>query len=207
MRLYIANPTSQNQRICYRLDFNADGQIDPRRTNQAAKQQDIPPGRQVMVHSDGLHISQIDEIVGQLQRYGMVGVADVPGLKTSVKRFDPKSLAVTPLIFNVEKPVPPDVMRTVQDVNKRVYVGQGKERRARAAVAVNSIVEQTINHESAAAGAEIGPVDSIDVAFEQLDQSEAGEARIEEGYKVSQTAALPVDSGRGGRGGNKKRKG
>lgn len=77
MKLYIANCTRQNWVVHYRLDFLPDGTVDPRRQNQPARQQAIAPGRQEMIASPDLHISQIDDIVNQLVPYGLVAVAHV----------------------------------------------------------------------------------------------------------------------------------
>lgn len=198
MKLYIANCTRQNWVVHYRLDFTKDGELDPRRQNQPAKQMTIAPGRQVLIPGAD-HISQIDDVVNQLQRYGMVGVKDVPGLKTTVKKFDPSSLAITPLVFNVDAPVPANVFQMVQDVNARIQTGQGQERRRRAAVAVNEIVQHKVESEFMAAGFDEKPSDKVDVAFEQLEQSEAGEKMIAEGYKVDKSAPTTTPPKKNGR--------
>lgn len=197
MKLYIANCSRQNWTIQYRLDFNREGELDQRRQFQPARQQEIPAGRQVMVHSPDLHMSQVDEIVNQLQRYGMKGVADVPNMRTTVKKFDPKSMHPTPLIFNVDKPVPADTMRLVQDINARIHTGQGQERRARAAVATNEVIQQRVANEFANAGMAEQPTDKIGVAFEQIEQSELGEKPIAEGYRVDAAAPGPAPKGKG----------
>lgn len=193
MRLYVANCTRQNWQVQYRLDFNLQGEREPNARFQPAKQQDIPPGRQVQLGGD-MHITQIEAIVEQLAKFGLKGVVDVPGLRTASKRFTPADIGTTPLIFNIDKPIPAEVMRQVQHVNSTILIEQGRMRRQRAAVAVNDLVQTKVANEFMAAGVDELPTDKIDVGYEQLEQSEAGESKIEEGYRVGAGGAMPGKS-------------
>jgi hypothetical protein len=180
--LFIANCTQQTREIYYRLDFDVDGKKkDTNRRFEPARKQTIPPGKQALIGSSGMHMMQIEDIVGQLVPYGLHGVVDLA-------RREP--LTTVPLVFNVEKPVPKAVMERVVEENKIALVNQGKERRQKAAIGTNNMVQQTLARQMAAANIESTdePI-GVEVAFEQLEQSEAGEKRIEEGYRVDANAA------------------
>ena len=173
-RLYIANVSRQTQIVCYRLDYNKRGEDNIDRRFQPAKQQDIPPGRQVQIGGD-FHMNQITDIVDQLAKYGLIGVIDVPRMGRNV----------APYVYNIDKPVPADVMKRVRDHNHGALIAQGKDRRQKAAVATNEIVQDTVAKQFAENGIDATPVDRTDIAFEQEEQSEAGEKRIEEGFHVA----------------------
>lgn len=186
MRLYIANCTRQNQTIYYRLDYDNNGNPkEAERTRfQPALQQTIPAGRQAQLGTD-FHKVQVTEIVDQLARYGLIGVVDVPRQKQ-----------MAPYVFNIDKPVPADIMRKVSDCNSSVLIEQGQLRRRRAAIEANGAVMAAVESQIAANGTnpDEEPSPAVKVGFEQLEQSEAGERRIEEGYTVDPNA--PSASGR-----------
>lgn len=167
MRLYIANVTRQEHIVCYRLGASAGQKFTPH------KQQPIPAGRQVQVGGD-FTMPQIDEIVHQLAPYGMIGVVDVPRLGKNI----------APLVYNIDRPVSTEVMRKVRGGNELVMIEDGSDRRRKAAVAANNLVQQAVAEEYAKNNVDQEPPDKTEVTFEQLDQSEEGEKRIEEGYRV-----------------------
>lgn len=175
-RLFVANCTRQVQEVYYRLDFNADGAPEPNARFQPAKRQTIPPGRQIVLGGD-LHIKQIEDIVDQLAKYGAVGTLDVPRLKK-----------VAPYVCNVDKSVPVDVIRNVMTVNAGVLTQQGRDRRKKAAIAVDDTVANVVNSQFAEAGIPKEADQSVEVEFEQEEQSEAGEKRVEEGYRIEAKA-------------------
>ena len=179
MRLYIANPTRQEQVICYRLDFNNDGsQKEADRTRfQPAKQQAVPPGRQIQLGGDFHHQNQITDIVDQLKPYGLIGAVDVARLSSK----DP----VVPYVFNIDQPVSSEAMRKVQDHNAGILIEQGRNRRSDAAIATSEIVQNTVANQFMENGIDQKPADQVEVAYEQLEQSEQGEKTIAEGYRVA----------------------
>jgi hypothetical protein len=180
-RLYVANVSRKEHVICYRLDIDKEGQRkDSNRRFQGATQQNVPAGRQVLIGGD-FHMSQIEHIVDQLSRYGMIGVVDVPRIDNHPHE----------LIFNIDKPVPAAVMERVRDHNSGVLVGQGRDLRRKAAVATNEAVQKVVAEQFAMQGIPADPVDKVDVTFEQMDQSDLGEKRIEEGYHVEPAPAAP----------------
>lgn len=179
-KLYIANVTKQIQVVCYRLDYGKNGELlDEVRRFRPANQQDIPPGRQVQIGSD-FHMNQITDIVDQLGRYGLISVEDVKN-----GRFGRK---VAPYVFNIDMPVPADVLRRVKSQNDVLQIEDGKLRRQRAAVATSDLVQNTVAHQFAEAGIDADPSERQSIAFEQEEQTEAGEKTIAEGYRVDKNA-------------------
>lgn len=175
-RLFVANCTRQNQEIHYRLDLDETGRIDERRRFQPAKRMTIAPGRQVALGGD-LHMTQITDIIDQLRPFGLIGVVDVPRMKS-----------IAPYVFDIDKQIQPFTINSVMAVNAGIHVQDGKDRRARAAIAVNETVAATVSHEFAANQIPKEPEQEVEVEVEQLEQSEAGEKRIEEGYRISAKA-------------------
>ena len=189
MRLYVANCTQQNMVVFYRTEFDREGnQIDQR--GKLPRQQGIPPGRQEVVGGD-LQKDSIDAIIGQLEVYGLVAEKDVASLAKTA-----------PMIFNVDQPVKPRSIELARETNKMILFAQGRDRRERAAVIVNDLVQNQISADMAARGSEqaAGQTDPLEVEFEQLDQSELGESRIEEGYRVDPKAAAPRGAKAAGKG-------
>jgi hypothetical protein len=179
MNLFIANCTRQKQTICYRLDFD---QIDgPQRAFRPAVQRPIEPGQQVKIEADT--IDQLQAVCEQLQIYGLKGVTDIP-----------RATDFVPIVFSTGVPVKKNAIVEVMQHNERIRIIQGKDRRQRAAVASNETVVNAVASELARQ--ELPPeaipetVETV-VDFEQLEQSEAGESRIEEGVRVSAAAPPP----------------
>lgn len=171
--LYVANCTQQIQQCYFRRDFTAKGM--PEIQYRPPTQREIKPGQQVKI-LDGEHMNLVTSVTEQLQPYGLIGVADIP-----------RARDVVPWIFNVDRAVTKGQIQAVMDHNSRVKLIDGKARRRKAAVASNDLVTDTVAKELARQSlpAEAIP-DTIEtsVEFEQLEQSEAGESRIEEGIKV-----------------------
>jgi hypothetical protein len=181
-RLYVANVSRKKHVICYRLDFDKDGNPkDSNRRFEMAKQQEVPAGRQVIVGGD-FHANQITDIVDQLAAYGMIGVVDTA-------RPDGR---VHELIYNIDQPVPAKVMERVRDMNTGSLIKQGGELRKKAAVATNETVQKVVADQFAANGIDAEPTDKTDVTFEQVEQSEAGEKPIAEGFHVEPAPKSPT---------------
>ncbi len=181
-KLFVANCTMQMQRVYYRIDFDVDrdGKQTIVRRFQPAKQVDIPSGRQAVVGGE-LHTDQINDIVNQLRTFGLVAVTEIPGIRT-----------FTSFVFNLNQPIKEDHIRYVAARNQGFKIEEGKERRQKAAVVMNDIVANTVSDQFAAQGIPKEPTQDFEVEFEQLDQSEAGEKRIEEGYRMDLKAPPPA---------------
>ena len=162
-RLYVANTTKHNQQVFYRLDFAPDGGMDPRAAQRMnAKSEPIPKGRQKNLGGD-LTMPQIEDIVRQLNVFGMVGEKEIARLPRRQ----------VPYVFNVDKVVSEKAIRTVLAHNDGVLVQEGKTRRAAMAIAANEIAE----------------ADGFEVSIEQEEASEFGESLIAEGYAIDDAVA------------------
>lgn len=169
VKLYIANCTRQNMEFHYRLDMDERGERETQ--FRPANKQTIPPGRQVVVGGKAFLLTQIESIIRQLTPFGMIAVKEVPNAN---KR--------APYVFNVEQPVPAAIIRDVMDINAGVLTVDGRHRRQNAAIAVNNLVSAAVNEQFAAHGIPKEATQTVDVEFEQEEQSEAGERTIGEGY-------------------------
>lgn len=183
MRLYVANLTLHRQDIHYRLDFVDDKGPSRRGAAPPPRKQSIEKGRQVCIGGD-LHISQVEDIVSQLSRYGMIGEADLPQLRG--KRY-------VPYVYNLDKHVSVAAMRAVAAHNKGVKLDEGADRREKAALAANEALVSKIMDEEPP---------KFEVEFEQLDVSELDESRIEAGFRIDHSAK-PKPGPKAGRGARK----
>jgi hypothetical protein len=190
-KLYIANVTPQQQIITYRLDYASDGLRDPRVMIPARMTPPIPSGRQ---HPFGeMALSQIESIVTQLEHYGLVAQKDLGRL--------PRGRKVT-YLFNVDREVSAEAIRQAHAHNQGVRIDDGRERRKRAALGASDIVLKTVAEKSDVPAEMTG----FEMSIEQDEQSELGESRIEEGYKVDvKAAAEPGGEPAGGRRGRRAR--
>lgn len=126
MKMYIANCTQQRQIFMYRLpETNGSGMMGGQR------QQDIEIGQQVILSGD-LNKFQIDAVVDQHARYGLVAVEEIDRTKG----------AFTGLCYSIDKPVPVNKLLYVINANKGVLDLRGQEIRKEAAVAINDHVEK-----------------------------------------------------------------
>ena len=202
-RLYIANPTKQTQVVCYRVDIDEAGERkDTNRRFQPARQQEIRPGQQIQLGSD-FHIKQIEDIVDQLSTFGLIGVVDVPRLRAA--DLSNMRRNVVPYIFNIDRAVPAEAIRKVIAHNSSILIDDGRQRRAKSAVASSEMVQHAVAQQFAENGIDDKPADQIAVSFEQEEQSEAGEKTIAEGYHVvpnrgAATGGRKVGKGRSRRG-------
>lgn len=183
--LYVANCTMQNAILYYRTRFNDDGTAkDENRRFEAPMQMAIPSGRQVIFGQRKMHMSQAMEIIGQLSRHGMTDVEDVKKTKEKI-----------PFVFNLDRPIPTDVMKQAAARNSSLLQIEGQLRRKRAAVAVNDLVVQAAAAAAIQRGQDEVESPNVQVSFEQLEQTDAGEKTIAEGYRVDATAGAPARGG------------
>ena len=183
-KLFVANCTRQHQEIHFRLDINSEGNQEQNARFQPAKRMTIPPGRQVPLGGD-LHITQVTDIIDQLRRFGLVGTVGVPRLKT-----------MAPFVCSIDKAVPESIIRQVMDSNAGILIREGQERRKRAAVAMNETVANAVAEKFAAEGIPSEAKQDVEIEIEQVEQSEAGEKRIEEGFRIKADAPSQDGSGR-----------
>lgn len=189
MKLYVANVSTQNQIIYYRLDYTLEGTMDRRLVIPAKQSPVIPPGRQFPLGGE-LGQAQVDSIISQLTPYGLIAESEVPRLKPGRK--------VT-YVCNVDRPVSAETIRLVNDHNRGVKIAAGAEMRKKAAIGASSIVDNVVT-EATPPGAPAAPLKEFDISVEQEDQSPLGEKPIAEGLKVDLAAASsPAPRGGGPR--------
>lgn len=174
MKLYIANVTTQLQIVNFRLDFRPDGARDDRIVIPPRATPPIPPGRQMPVGGDLANMDAANSIIAQLVPYGLVMQMEIGKL--------PRREKIT-YVANVDREVSAEAIRAAHAHNTGVKIEDGALRRRRAAVAASDIVAKTVEEQSAQNGLN-APMTGFDVSIEQEEQSEAGERRIEEGYRV-----------------------
>lgn len=160
-KLYVANCTKQTQVLMYRLDFDEDGKRSgkpqpPRRT------QPIPKGQQILVGGNLDHPMQVTEIIGQLEKFGLVAEKDIGRLPRRV----------VPFIYSLEIAVRAKSIQAVLDHNHGIISHDGKLRREAAAIAAASQFDSQ----------------TVDTSIEEIEESDrASDAgpRIEEGYRLT----------------------
>ena len=170
-QLYVANTSRQDQRVYYRIEFDTPAMSEQSR-GRAPLHHDIPAGRQVVLGNTDYPIDVVQCIVEQLERYGAMGHEDVGRTR---KR--------APLVYNTGKSVPFGAIKTMMDINAGIMAEEGRMRRARAAVIVNSLVEDTVARQLAQEqiDPEKAPMTGFAVELEQEDAI-GPEGRLEEGF-------------------------
>lgn len=127
-KLYIANCTAQRQSFMYRLpETSGSGEMGGMRV------QDIEMGQQIVLSGD-LNKFQIDSVVQQHAKYGLIAVDEVD-----------RTRGFTGMCYSVDKPVPVSKLLYVIDGNRKALDLRGKQMRTEAAVAVNQQVENTMS--------------------------------------------------------------
>jgi hypothetical protein len=120
VKLYIGNATRQVQHFAYVVP-----ELGPR-------VQEIPIGGQTVL-SDDLSSAQIDAIVKQHVRYGLVQASEID--------------ARTPFVgvcYSVDRPISEKHLQIAMDYNMRRLVAQGRETRKLAAITQHNILERTV---------------------------------------------------------------
>ena len=170
-KLYIANCTRQHQTIQYRLEFDKGGARLPNPQQRMPLEERIPPGYQALISGGELHSNAVAHIVEQLKPFGLLHVQETS------RQHD-----VAPWVYELDKPVPSEIIEDVFSYNQGIRTEQGKERRRLAAIAANEILSAQTGEDPRA----------LELSFEQLDQSEHQESRIEEGYRIDTNAGPAV---------------
>jgi hypothetical protein len=178
MKLFIANCTRQQQGVYYRIP-----------ESPTPRHQMIDIGRQITVSGD-LNTPQIDAIIGQLRKYGLVHVDEID-----------KTKAFAGLCYSVDKPIKVDqIMRGVAH-NDEVLDERGQQIRKEAAVAVNNALEQTLQGKA--------DVNKLDVSIEEVAGKDGKSNDFAENLRVTREEAptSPARGGGGRRGGGRSTRG
>ena len=162
MRLYVANPTRQKQPLYYRLNYGRDGALREQGGNPPIRQE-IPPGRQESIGGDLDHLSQADDIVNQISKYGAVSF-------TELDRVGERPIAY---VYGVDRPVPSKLIEKAYYHNQAVLLKDGAARRKAAAIAVSSFIESP---EAKVSFEAVSGQDSI--------TGEETDVKLEEGYII-----------------------
>lgn len=183
MKLYVANCTPHHQRVYYRLDFTNSGEVDAGARFKMPKSQDIRSGQQIIIGGD-LHKTQIDDIVSQLNKFGMAGVSEIGRLRT-----------VVPYVFDIDKQISRKAIQSVVDHNRSIRSKEGFERRKKAAIAANDTLISRITEDQQLMETASEDLPKFEVSYEQEDKPEGFEGEpIGEGFRI---APAPVARGRG----------
>jgi hypothetical protein len=165
--LYVANPTLQEQRVYYRLNFNPDMQGDTRALRAGFNFVDIPSGQQRPVGPRNAAPGQISEIIQQLEVYGALPVTDLGRQRQPIS-----------YLYDIDKYVKINDIRKAKAYNDGAKIEEGVDRRKKAAISINHMLGDTV---------EETPKDFA-VGFEQLEEAGDNEKKIDEGYKVDANA-------------------
>ena len=157
MRLYVANATKQNFDFMYRL---------PEVTG--IRMQTIPIGGQVQITGE-LTTPQVDSIIAQHTKYGMVAVDEID-----------RSRNFTGLCYSIDKPVPVAKIMTAVRLNTNVLQERGRRMRQEAAVAENNRIEQTLIENDIP-----GTLNKLEVSVVEEKDRTDGEPMVAEGVRVT----------------------
>lgn len=172
MKLFIANATRQNYDFVYRVPEVV-----------GLRSQFIPMGGQIEVSGD-LNQPQIDDIIKQYEKYGLVPIDEVG----RVRRF-------SGLCYSVGKQIRPDAIERLMRHNNQALVERGRKIREETAVAQNNALENMIE--------ESGRPETLSrfemsVVEENPDEREESEP-IAEGIRVTRQGGAEPPARRGGR--------
>lgn len=163
MKLYISNCTQQVQDFVYRLPETS-----------GTRTQRIDIGGQIIVSGD-LNPTQIDSILDQHAKYGLVSVDEVDRTRPFIG-----------LCFSVDKPVIMDKVRRAMEHNTTVLNDRGRQLREEAAIFVNNQINDGTN--GALSSLEMSVTEKPVVGSDQ----EMGEQRV----TVSRNAEGPRTNGK-----------
>lgn len=163
----------------FRVDFDKKGDRLPPTIQRGAKKQEIGAGKQEPLGGD-LGKEQAFDIVAQLEVYGLRPLLDVPTLRGTV----------TPLIYSLDQPVPPDAIRKVSAWNNEVKADEGVNRRKRAAITAQKLLDSNVEDEKP----------PLEIEIEQeTDAGIDGEKRLGEGLRLDLRAQNGPPKKPGGR--------
>jgi hypothetical protein len=160
MKMYVANCTIQAHDFLYRLP----------ETN-SHRMQRIGPGSQIRISGD-LNQPEIDSIVKQHEKYGMLSVDEASRVK---RRF-------VGLCYSVDAPVKIERMEIVLDMNNKVLVAEGERLRREAAVATATAIEKELEP----VGGNLTALE-MSVVEERRDGRDVTDPEIAEGVRVDRT--------------------
>jgi hypothetical protein len=169
MDLYIGNPRRQDHILAYRMLEQAGG----------AKMPTIRRGGQFKIPGD-LTQPEIEYIVNQHRKYGLLSVDEVGGSRQEV-----------PLIYSVGRPITAAILNSVMKHNTDVLVAKGKELRQQAAVAANNAIENDLRENNVPLG-----LNELDMSVVEETGNAEPENPVAEGTVVTRLAERMPDAGK-----------
>lgn len=160
MRLWLANETRQRQVFAYRLP----GVAQPFMC-------EIPVGTQKALPHD-LDQAQLEFILKKNSRYGLVKHDDVQRNRKFVS-----------LSYNIDKPVPPKVVRQALITNNDVLKAKGRENRQLAALGVNQMLEDQLKQQPG-----LATLENLEMEITEEEKPGQVEDRVQETLNVSSHA-------------------
>ena len=174
MKLYIANCTKQVQVFSYRI-------IE----KNGVRTQTIPMGGQIAL-ADDLTSNEVDDIIEQHAKYGLIDAAMVDRTKEFIG-----------LCYSIDKIVPMTRLRSSLEHNDGVLVERGKQLQTEAALAVNQQIEHSLEESHVPGG-----LKDLTVSWAE-ERRDGAEPTINSGVHVSRDN--PPDHRGGRRGGRNQR--
>lgn len=142
MRLYIANPTKQHLIFNYRK---------PETRNTLSVQ--IAAGSQSQIEDDRLTKAQIDEIIAQNERYGLVPISQV-GKSTR------GGTEVPSMVFSIDKPIVVSKIFEALEAQDDMLRRRGDETRVNTAAGLQRALEESTDAEVTVLETEVVQIDA-----------------------------------------------
>ena len=165
MHLFIANATRQNFHFVYRVP-----------ESNKLREQTIPIGGQVRIAGD-LNQHEIEAIIGQHRKYGLVPVQEVDRTKAFVG-----------LCYSIDKLISVDKLGRAMSHNNDVLVARGKEIRQHAAVASNNALEASLAETQLPEQLRSMDMEIIEENHDDRDETKP----VAEGIRVSREGEAPT---------------
>lgn len=173
MRIFVGNATKQVLTFSYRPP------------GKGVRSQSVPIGGQIQLSGD-LTTEEVDCVISQNERYGLVDVKEIDRTKAFIG-----------ICYSLDKEISLSYLQRAFDQNHRVLVERGKEIRTNAAIAVNQGLEAEL------AENQLGGLSQLEMSVvEQDSPSRSNDAgpMVAEGVRVSRDAdAPPAPRGRSSR--------
>jgi len=162
-KLYVANATRQNVEFTYRLP-----------EMPGVKMQPIPIGGQICVTGDHMLPEQVDSILAQYEKYGLV----------TVEQMEKSNRKFSGLCYSLDKPVSIDRLRKAMDRNVEELTDRGKQIRKEMAIAANNMIEDDLRENNRPDG-----LTNLEMTIEEeaSKSGDRGTPLVNEGLRVTRT--------------------
>ena len=171
MRLYIGNASTQNIVICYRIP-----------TKKTPVFQSIPIGSQIRIPME-LDQKGVDNILDQLQKYGLVTVAEAEKVRGEFGG----------MIYGIDRPLTSDDLSYSRTLHMAGLKRRGQKTRQEAALAVTEVIQNKLPQ-----GMELRETEFIVQEEDRKASDENTTERVAEGIIVSRDADHGPPHGAGG---------